>query len=447
MIFPKRFLILFTSLILSSQAWSAGSQGRAEIAFSRGLLHYSGKNTVKAERDFSAALQNDPRHAEAAYFLGRISFDRADYTKASSFFRKSIASRSDQAEPYFYLGLSQYRLKKSAEALVAFRRAEEIAEAGQIKDLSKSYRRSLEGGSAPIEKAVSPSAQTQRNFFLYGSVGIFYDSNVSLLPDGLTLTTAPSDRNDAQINARLGGGYHLLHKSNHTLTAEASYAQTFYPSLTDFDYGTAHVEARWQLRQKRFSFLLPAYYEFSLLKTTKYLHNINIAPSVSVSLNPHVLLQLSQKLRYDFFFQGTLTNGEQNRDALNLQTEPAVYFFWNSQKGVARIAYTFETNRSRGDDWQYDGHTLSAFVSHPIVWDIRGTACASYTFQKNFDHVDSVIGEQRKDTFQNYSGTISKDFLKNFTTSLQYSYQRNNSNIDFFQYDRHLAGVSFAYRY
>ncbi|QQR79270.1 MAG: DUF560 domain-containing protein [Deltaproteobacteria bacterium] len=265
-------------------------------------------------------------------------------------------------------------------------------------------------------------------------------------PDTATAISFSSDKDDVFFGMRAGGGYHLIKSGAYRLTGEGSYYQSVYTQQNDFNYGMAHVELRHQIRKGKLVLNIPTSYEFSILQTSKYLQSGAISPWASYAVGSHLFFQVSERFRYDDFLQAA-SSVDQNRDAANLQTEPAVYFLFDNRKRHLKVAYDFEANFAQGNDWDYKGHTISGALYNPLFWGINSYLTASYTIDKQFKYVDSIIGTKRDDSGQSYGVILSKEILKGFTVSSNYQFQRGKSNIPFFEYKRHMAGVTFAYQY
>ncbi len=435
-------------LCLSSPVWAAGNLGKSEIAFSKGLLFFNDGKLEQAREQFLKAIQLNPENASVPYFIGMTYFERQEYPKAVSYFDRSIAKDGKVPEPHFYKAVSLYRMGRQEESLPEFEETQRLSSSGSLFDLAKSYQRSLTQPVANADEAAGQSvpAQTEKRWFLYGSLATQYDSNVILKPDTATAVSFASDQDDVFFGVRAGGSYQIVKKSAYRLIGEGNYYQSIYVQQNDFNYGLAHAELRHQIRKGRFAVNIPTSYEFSLLQTSKYLQSGALSPWASYALGNHLFFQASERFRYDDFFTPPSTL-PQNRDAYNLQSEPAVYFLFDNRKRHVKVAYDFEANFAKGNDWDYKSHTVSGAFYNPLVWGINSYVTAAYTFNKQFKYIDSIIGTKRHDTTQCYGAVFSKEVLKGFTVSTNYQYQRGGSNIAFFQYKRHLAGVTFAYQY
>ena len=111
----------------------------AEQAYEKALSHYP--DFAPAQRKLAVLYAEDSSNAERAYelatnarklfpndselgkALGIIVFRQGDYARASSLLNGSAAERNADAELFYYLGASQYRLKNRAEGKVSLQRA------------------------------------------------------------------------------------------------------------------------------------------------------------------------------------------------------------------------------------------------------------------------------------------------------------------------------------
>lgn len=446
-LFLKRILPLFIfvfCLSIGDHSFAAGNSGKSEIAFSQGLLAYKNKNYSEARSDFSKALELNPQNTTAAHFLGLTYFDQNQYQTALPYFEKAVSGDSKDAEPHFYMALCLYRLGRSEEALTHFKTTESLASKDTpIDDLARSYRRSLEK-KAGIEELTSVGQP--RPWFAAMNFSTSFDTNVSLSPDNVTLASLPSDKNDFQFVFQPSGGYYFIQKNKYRLLSEVSYYQSIYPDLNDYNYGLAHVEVRSEASWQKRSLITPVFYDFSILQTSKYLQSVGSSPLFRQSLGQYFLLQLNEKIRFDDFFQ-TITNDAQNRDAVNLQTEPTVFFFFNQRKSYVRVGYNFDVNLAKGADWDVETHTLLAGFYSQLPWNLRFNAYGNLTLSKQFQNTDSVLAVQREDKAQTVGTSLAREMLPGFTVTTQYVFYRNTSNVAFYTNKRHVAGVNFAYRY
>jgi Tfp pilus assembly protein PilF len=83
------------------------------------------------------AFPDDPELAKA---FGMLVFRQGDFTRAASLLLESAGKRKDDPVLLYYLGMAQYRLKKSAESKEALQRALDL---NLRADLATEARRTL----------------------------------------------------------------------------------------------------------------------------------------------------------------------------------------------------------------------------------------------------------------------------------------------------------------
>ncbi len=435
----RRILVIALCIGLPLTGLAAGLQGQAEIAFAEGLIAYQEQDYVGAQLYFDRAAQLNPQHESAAFFRGLSSYQRGQYAKAIPDFKAAAAANPQAVEPHYYQGLAYYHLNRKDEALRAFKQTYKQAPPGDISRNASNYIAEITG-TVPTYRG-----RHGKPWFFFANVGTLYDSNVSLDPEDLTLATLPSDQDDIQISAYVGAGYHLVSGPVYRFTSAASYYQAFYPDLNSFDFGLARAELRHQWTVGKFLFKLPFAYEFSLLGHDKYMQRPEVAPSIAYWAGKQYLIRMRTRLRYNDFFQNP-SSAAQDRDAWNMGIELAQFFYFDKQRRYFKLSYNFERNWAQGNDWDYLAHTIGAAFFNPIVWKIDSYLFATYTVNRDYDNVDSIFGSRRQDNYQNYGIRFSRPIVKGLSLSLHYGFQRNRSNLAIFQYNKHTAGVTFAFR-
>jgi tetratricopeptide (TPR) repeat protein len=78
------------------------------------------------------ARESFPNDAELGEALGIIAFRQGDYAHATSLLEESAAEQSPDAELFYYLGASQYRLADRAESKVSLQRALSMNLSGKL---------------------------------------------------------------------------------------------------------------------------------------------------------------------------------------------------------------------------------------------------------------------------------------------------------------------------
>jgi hypothetical protein len=82
----------------------------------------------------------------------------------------------------------------------------------------------------------------------------------------------------------------------------------------------------------------------------------------------------------------------------------------------------------------------------PLIYGIGLRAKGEYYWQ-NFDNVNTIFLEKRKDREWTLYVSLDRDFLKYLNLSAYYVHQNHNSNIDAYEYDRNIYFVSITGRF
>lgn len=91
-----------------------------------GMNYMDSGDWAKAEKELSAAVQNDGNNYLYYYNLGRVQYKQKNYNGARSSFTSSIKYKADFADSYYYLGGTNRQLSLYKDALSAFRSARTV---------------------------------------------------------------------------------------------------------------------------------------------------------------------------------------------------------------------------------------------------------------------------------------------------------------------------------
>lgn len=385
---------------LTSPVLAAGNAGLAQVAFSKGLLAYNQKNFIEAAQEFQTAVNLEPEKLPTAHL---------------------------------FLGLSLWQLGKTDEARPHFQAVINTSTSATDKQMAQNY----------LGQKKSADRRLRGNV----SVAALYDSNVTLEPSAITVASLPSSKDDFVSQTSAGISYQMVAKKNYGFIANASYSQSIHADLDQFNYGLAHVDLTENFAHGNFWASSPLIYEYSLLGTNSYLNSYQWKPSLGLKEGKHFITVVRPWARRDAFLQDTTTHA-QDRDAWSIDASVVQYFMLN-QKQTAYISagYTLESNLADGNDWDYTAHKIDITVGAPLFAKVNASVSTSITADEKYKHTDSIIGTKRSDDGVNITTSLSRELGKNFTLAGSYSFMKNNSNIAYFEYTRHLAGVTLAFRF
>ena len=92
----------------------------------RGMNYIDDGNWESAQKEFAAAVKNDPENHLYCYDLGRAQYRLGNFAQARSSFETATKLKNDFDSAYFNLGMTYQRLKLNKDALAAFRSAHQV---------------------------------------------------------------------------------------------------------------------------------------------------------------------------------------------------------------------------------------------------------------------------------------------------------------------------------
>jgi Tfp pilus assembly protein PilF len=95
----------------------------ADKLIQQGLLQLNQGHSYDAARTFQSVLSNDPNHSAAAYHLGLIRYQEANYPASKALLRVAAHYDRRNFQARLYLGYACYHLNELADAKREFQRA------------------------------------------------------------------------------------------------------------------------------------------------------------------------------------------------------------------------------------------------------------------------------------------------------------------------------------
>ncbi len=128
--------------LLAAATARKGATPDARLLYSRGLAEFNTGKTADAERSFNAAVKADPKNTGALFYLGRIAFDRKDYTTTINMMNRATLNDPRLAQGWTLLAHSYLRRaqaatagpKAAADYLAAVRAAESLVKLRNDED-------------------------------------------------------------------------------------------------------------------------------------------------------------------------------------------------------------------------------------------------------------------------------------------------------------------------
>jgi tetratricopeptide (TPR) repeat protein len=456
----------------------------ADVVFQLGALHFAQKEYEQAEPLLRQAHQNDPRRPNIGYYLGFIEYRKKNYREALDLLRANVPSDDNFAQlAGFYTGLASAALGFPGQART------EIEQALRLQPVSPLV--------APLQRfgEILQKAEREEKFFRGElRLGVFYDTNVPVVPGSSNDITASTIREDSRRRKSEGelASVDLAYTWLKTLdwTGDVSYRflQTYNNRLTEFN-AQSHTPALSianrgsvpsAFGQLPYDAGLQLAYDYISLGNSPFSQRIIVTPYITVEDNRGKITLGDQTFDFanlttlQFRFQLKDFDGDKEvvrrevRDAKNYMIGPAHLFLLDGGRHYLRLGYQFDAELAEGENWSYRGQRLVAGFQFTIPEvDIRFRYDVDYHLR---DHqrrhsLQPATGPntvKRRDREPLHQVGIAKDFVPDFLKSaffcganggcsigvaLEYLYDRTRSNLAVFQYSRHVVTTSMALRF
>lgn len=152
-------LVDFTDLIYHALNTNLCSSTLADYYYERGLVYYDQGDLKPATSDLKTALQLNPNHPNANYYLGQIFTAQNNHAAALSEFQQTFNKSPNNlyAGDYYARGYANYKTKHYREAVEDFKKVIEIEQNTANSALSNYYLGQIydQGLSIPKDRALA----------------------------------------------------------------------------------------------------------------------------------------------------------------------------------------------------------------------------------------------------------------------------------------------------
>jgi len=467
----------------------------ANARFYLGLAQIRVSEFGAAIPQLEKALQLDPSMQHAHYHLGLSYFQEQRYPEALSELQRAAQFDPHNGAVQFYQGYTLYQLKRYREALAPFERTIELDPA---LALSAQYYRGLTlfalesdtqaraafeaarvadpastigQNSARYLEALKARERDHRLWQVEGSASLQYDSNVVLQGD-LPTPIAISRQADGVMVFNAIGRIFATRTSLWQAGAEYDFFQNLHFTLHDFDLRSHTFGLFGRAKFDPVTLRLGGNYNITALDNTRFSEAFALNPSATFQATPDLFTLVSLQYRSEHYFNDPPPPSDpaatppdpavRGRDGWNVRTGFDQFWLFNNKRSYARLSYHFDTQRSEGSDWDYNGHEVSLGVQTPLWAGITLDVHGSY-YRFNYQSVNSFScctdsrgglgildsNDTQIRTDNRFTGGIalSRDIGPYLTLSAGYVRTGNHSNIAFFDYRRNLVTLAISGRF
>ncbi len=461
---------------------------RGDVELYRAVALYHLERYTEASAALDKADRADGRTREAAQlalYRGLIALREGDNDRAAPALESAarLAPRLTEPVASYYAGLAWRGASERAKARDAFQRVIAIDGDGVWGREAKKLLESTE---------LFP-------YYVRGSVGIEYDTNVLLRGDNVTSRggdglPGAGQRDGAgvwEIDAGVqlftrgdwSGGVNASYFGNAYFDDEVRDLNTHYPTVGGYLANrigpNTIAQARYQFGHAWVNedpYLQAHVGELSLSHTWKregtttfiadvIANDLQFNPDTVPDANPPPPPACTNS-NGGCSPAGVDERTERNRDGVGygggIEHRYLVPISGRMQEILEQVelggGYRFRYYDAEGDEWEHFSHLFSAGMLIDFPLDFSFATRFSYEF-RDFANPSTfpdseVVGEvytlssaDRKEHEITFEGEVEKDITQNFSVSARYSYLNNDSNRAVYDYDRHIVGGYLNFRF
>jgi tetratricopeptide (TPR) repeat protein len=488
--------------------------GNVEALYYQGIVYASLNRFNEAEASFEKARVLRPGNNDIAFQLGALYFNRESYERAEPLLQQVFRSESSRPNLGYYLGFIEYRKKNYREALRFFEA--NVPSDSHFAQLTKFYSglamTSLgfpREGQSHIEQALrlqptSPlttpaqkfgevlqtAAQQEKFFSGELRLGIFYDTNVPVVPTSSGDIVAQAIQEDQRRQKSEGElfslnlSYTWLKKLDWESVISYRFLQTYNNHLTEFNTqdhtptialgyrsslgkvarGLGIDQLAGVMEGMPLIFGSQLSYDFITLGNRRFSQRWILNPYVTLLESESPAVSQSTTLQFrvqakDFFhdsdvIQGPPVGRSEVRDAMNYGLGPVHLVAFDNGRHYLKLGYQFDYDNAEGNNWTYTGHRLITGGQYTLpswAWDVRmrydlDLAWRSHRYKNTLLPATTPGTVKRRDVEPVHLFGVHKDFA-NFTAGIEYLFDKNRSNLDPYTYRRHVVTTSLTWRF
>ncbi len=385
----------------------------------------------EAEALLTASRMEARLVSASSFFLGVCHLRTKQYDVAAGNFERALATDQElRLAVSYYLGLVKYR----------------TYELGDAEDHFETVIRL--GGNSPMAREAAGYLElirtTRRYSSPFVSIGLEYDSNVSLSPSENAEAVTLSDKGDGRVTITAGGRYTIWRQDRIEVELGYEFYQSLHFDLDEFNLQNHRPSLAISSHYKWAQLGVDLRYDYHFLDGDSLLQQPSASPWLRVDGGKYGTTDVFYRFRWRDYVDGRFSK---ELDALRHTVGVRHYFSLTGDEVEPHwIGYTFDRNgavHSRGRSFAYDRHevglgTRHRFSSTGIV--ISG----SYRFH---DESYDSPSKHRRDQRHTFLLGAYRGFWEWFEISCGYRSAFNKSNKGIFDYQRHIASVAITARF
>ncbi len=459
------------ALAILQTAWTKGTKS-PEKAYYLGVVNFRLANYNEALYFMNQALRLEPKFHEARLQLAAIHLALDQPAEAAPLLAELEAAGYKPARTAMMLGQAALKQKRYAEAVTYFQQAEADPELAQEAKLQASQalaaqNRYQEAKQALAEAIILHPDTREADFakryqdaidrrlreikplrFHFGA-SFDYDSNVSLEPGNVAVANVvPLGRGDVVFTQVADLEYEFFPTGPYGLLASYNLFQTWHRRLTLYDVMSHTFGVTPALRGSDTTFWLPFRFNYIDLSSDRYWTSYTLTPTLLQMLQPNLGLELSFRWarNYYWWFQPF---PQEDRSSHTYGGGLGLYYFFKQGKGYLQSRFNFDYQDAAGSNWTSSNYRLLLATLYPVTERLRLNPSLELVYQPYahpwFD--GAAYQGKRRDKIAVVGLQVLYKLYQGLDLNLHYYFIRDDSNIALYDYDRHIVGAMFDYRY
>lgn len=463
-------------------------RAQAKKIAEQAMAAYRAGDFKQAANLFAQSIELDPSEKIYYFQYGVALYKIEDFNKSIVILKSADSKAVNEAEKNYYLGLNYFRLQENEAALDVFDRVkksqhpelgpsaafykgliqfqthhyeEAKPEFEHVLDTSKDPKLD-ERAEAYIEQIAGIlyfAAQKKIKFFLSGTFGLQYDSNVLLVSNETGAQDTATDQGGLRMLGVGSGKWRPVYSAHHEFATQLdlvyyySFNEDFNaadPFLVTLKTPYTYKDTVWK---KGYKLDVTPGYELLFMDVENTGTRDQILASILLDVDNTFIMRddwystYTVDLRLD---DSSLEVSDEADDssATKVTLSTSQMFFLNKPKSKILIGdFGATINSADGDNNKYLKLLLGTTYVHPLTFwgsDLSWASTLTYYNQGYSERADD-----RKDGNITVSSSLSRKINDYFSVSVTADYSKNSSNVDTFSYNKFsvMTAVSSNYSF